>query len=243
MKSIELDNNYIVQIVEKGDLIPDVNDIQLISWKHIKEKNVLVAKVDFSLYNACDYKRILKNFLHLKEKSFRHHVNIGFESNKKHVVAFLCNFNQCNQHHIDFINCLNATLYNNKVDMYNYIYDEVCEFLDRQFSEKNLCDFKDDRCAYKRGTSCTVGCCRHFKIKLLPLTKLVTCEYLKNKSCTAKCISCKLFTCDYLQKNGVKFKIKDIPLLDTFFSPIQKYFIKYKVFTPKEKIIKLICFF
>ena len=63
MKSIELDNNYIVQIVEKGDLIPDVNDIQLISWKHIKEKNVLVAKVDFSLYNACDYKRILKNFL------------------------------------------------------------------------------------------------------------------------------------------------------------------------------------
>ena len=61
MKSIELDNNYIVQIVEKGDLIPDVNDIQLISWKHIKEKNVLVAKVDFYLYNDCDYKKIFKN--------------------------------------------------------------------------------------------------------------------------------------------------------------------------------------
>ena len=42
----------------------------------------------------------------------------------------------------------------------------------------------------------------------------------------------------YLRSKGVQFKIKDILLLDTFFNPIQKYFIKYMVFTPKEKIIK-----
>ena len=42
---------------------------------------------------------------------------------------------------------------------------------------------------------------------------------------------------DYLEKKGIKFKIKDILLLDTFFNPIQKYYIKYMVFTPKEKIL------
>ena len=45
-------------------------------------------------------------------------------------------------------------------------------------------------------------------------------------------------TCDYLEKKGVKFRIKDILLLNTFFNPLQKYFIKIMVFTPKEKIIK-----
>ena len=44
---------------------------------------------------------------------------------------------------------------------------------------------------------------------------------------------------DILRKKGIKFRIRDILLLDTFFNPIQKYFIRYKVFTPKEKIMKL----
>ena len=37
-----------------------------------------------------------------------------------------------------------------------------------------------------------------------------------------------------------EFRIKDILLLDTFFNPIQKYFIRYKVFTPKEKVLKIL---
>ena len=68
---------------------------------------------------------------------------------------------------------------------------------------------------------------------------MILCEYLKEDyTCGAKCISCKLFTCDYLEKKGVKFRIKDILLLNTFFNPLQKYFIKYMVYTPKEKILK-----
>ena len=48
----------------------------------------------------------------------------------------------------------------------------------------------------------------------------------------------KKAVCDYLEKKGIKFRIKDILLLDTFFNPLQKHCIKYMVFTPKEKIIK-----
>ena len=145
----------------------------------------------------------------------------------------------------DFILGINAIFFNTRHERYNYIYDTVCDYLDSFFYGKNLCDFKDNKCGEKRNTAITIGCCRHFKIKLLgPLTRLIPCEYLKeDHTCDAKCISCKLFTCDYLRKKGVIFKIKDILLLDVFFNPVQKYFIKYMVFTPKEKILKKLMLF
>lgn len=40
MQNIELDNNYIVQIVENDYLCPNVDDIQLINWKDIKQKKI-----------------------------------------------------------------------------------------------------------------------------------------------------------------------------------------------------------
>ena len=127
-----------------------------------------------------------------------------------------------------------------KYERYNYIYDTVCDYLDSYFYGKNLCDFKNNKCGEKQNTSSTIGCCHHFKNKWLgPFSKLVPCEYLNtDNTCTAKCISCKLFTCDYLEKKGIKFKIKDILLLNVFFNPLQKYFIKYMVFTPKDIIMK-----
>lgn len=38
MQTIELDNNYVVQVVENDDLCPEVDDIQLINWEDIKQK-------------------------------------------------------------------------------------------------------------------------------------------------------------------------------------------------------------
>ena len=45
-----------------------------------------------------------------------------------------------------------------------------------------------------------------------------------------------------VEKKGIKFRIKDILLLNVFFNPLQKYFIKYMVYTPKEKILKRLIF-
>ena len=63
-----------------------------------------------------------------------------------------------------------------------------------------------------------------------PFSKLVLCEYLnkENYTCDAKCLPCKLFTCDYLESKGIKFKIKDILLLNVFFNPIQKLETRWK---------------
>ena len=128
------------------------------------------------------------------------------------------------------------------------IYDTVCDYLDSYFYGKNLCDFQDNKCGEKRNTSSTTGCCHHFKYKALgPLSKLVLCEYLNKESytCNAKCISCKLFTCDYLKSKEVQFKIKDILLLDTFFNPkifykIHGVYTKGKDFKKANEIIILI---
>ena len=157
----------------------------------------------------------------------------------------MINFDENNKQHNDFILAINTIFYNTRYEQYNYIYDTVCDYLDNYFYGKNLCDFKNNKCGEKINTSSVIGCCRHFKIKWLgPLSKLVLCEYLKEDcTCGAKCILCKLFTCDYLEKKGIKFKVKDILLLNVFLNPLQKYFIKYMVFMPKEKIIKrlLLC--
>ena len=131
---------------------------------------------------------------------------------------------------------------------YEDIYDKVCKHLDDEFYGKNVCDFQNNKCGEKKNTSSLVGCCRPYKNKLIgPLlpascNRVDACEYLdEDKKCSAECISCKLFTCDYLHKKGIQFKIRDIELLKDF-NIVQKYIIKYSVFTPKEKIIKRLLF-
>jgi len=76
---------------------------------------------------------------------------------------------------------------------------------------------------------------------LLPWNKLVKCKYLDDKKCSAKCISCKLYTCDYLHKKEIRFKMEDIELFNEF-NIIQKYILKYSVYMTKEKIIKRLLF-
>ncbi|MCL2592430.1 MAG: hypothetical protein FWD82_03600 [Defluviitaleaceae bacterium] len=131
---------------------------------------------------------------------------------------------------------------------YEMIYDDVCKYLDNEFYGKNVCDFQNNRCGEKRNTNSLVGCCRPYKNKLIsPLlpascNRVNVCKYLdENKKCSVECISCKLFTCDYLHKKGIRFKIKDIESLKDF-NVIQKYILKYSVFTPKEKIINRLLF-
>ena len=235
---IELNNNYFLKIATKTNNLPqnilDIKNLNLIEILKIKK---FLLKIDFNKLNKKHYKKILKKLLFIK-KIYKN--KIGILEDSKKLLGYVINYDKDNQEHNDFILAINAIFFKTRLERYNYIYDTVCDYLDSFFYGKNLCDFKNNKCGEKRNTSSVTGCCHHFKHKWLgPLSKLVLCEHLdEDYSCKAKCISCKLFTCDYLQKKGVKFKIKDILLLNTFFNTLQKYFIKYMVFTPKEKIIK-----
>ena len=239
---INLENDYYIETIEPEDELP-ANSINLEKLKlaDILNKKVITFYINFKRINTREYKKILKRLLFIKNMAIKTKKKIGANKGEKNIVAYISNFNENNKDQQDFILCIKAILYNSRYERYNYIYDTVCGYLDSYFYGKNLCDFQNGKCGEKRGTESTTGCCHHFKHKSLgPFSKLVLCEYLnkENYTCDAKCISCKLFTCDYLRSKGVQFKIKDILLLDTFFNPIQKYFIKYMVFTPKEKILK-----
>lgn len=240
--NINLENNYILDLQQQNN--NEIKTIQEIRWKDVKKEKQLIVKIDFNTFNLKEFKKILRKFQRLKEKTVKHNLQIGNVTNNKTIIGYIANYNDNDVNHNNFIVAINCILYPNKYAMYNRIYDYVCDYLDEQFYKKNLCDFNNDRCGAKVKTNCTVGCCRHYRNKTLgPYlinNKLVVCEYLKDKRCTAKCISCKLFTCDYLQKKGIKFRIKDIFLLNTFFNPIQKMIIKIKVFTKKEDILKLL---
>lgn len=235
---INLDNNYYLEVSNNVDKY--AIDIQNLTIKKIKAKPYLVLKIDFNTFSKEAYKRIIKRFLMIIKIASIYNIELGKKRSHKKQIGFLIHYDRKNKKHNDFISAINAALYPSRYARYNYIYDTVCDYLDSCFYGKNLCDFQDNKCGEKKNTSSTWGCCRHYKYKLLgPLSKFVLCEHLQEDySCDAKCISCKLFTCDYLRKKGVQFKIKDILLLDIFFNSLQKYFIKYMVFTPKEKIIQ-----
>ena len=245
MATINLDNNYDIKIVHNIRELPkNAFDINKLKIFNILSTNQITFKIDFSNISSKQYKKILKQLLRIKSFLIKMKKQIGQQEKDKKIICYVINYDKNNTLQNDFILGINAIFFNTRYERYNYIYDTVCKYLDSFFYGKNLCDFKNNQCGEKRSANSNsyVGCCHHYKIKLLgPLipNNLIPCEHLKeNHTCGAICIGCKLFTCDYLEKQGVKFRIKDILLLDAFFNPLQKYFIKTMVFTPKEKIIK-----
>lgn len=238
---INLNNNYYLKIINNDNIEEDVIDINnMMLFKIFKSKKFLL-KIDFKNLDEKKYKRILKNLLFIKKIVPKKKKQIEISKDSKILLGYIMNYEENNKQQNEFLLGINAIFFNTRYERYNYIYDTVCDYLDDCFYGKNLCDFKDDKCGEKRNTSSVIGCCRHYKNKLIgPILphNFIKCEYLINKRCTIKCIFCKLYTCDYLKHKGIKFKLKDILLLDVFFNPIQKYFIKYSVYTTKDKIIK-----
>ena len=116
---------------------------------------------------------------------------------------------------------------------YSFIYDVICDYIDKKYIDCNYCDFKDDVCVYFRyhkDYNHKNGCCYSDKRGGL-------CKNLVNRTCKIKSISCKLYSCEYLREKGINFRMKDFPLIKYFFNIKQKYYIKYSFFKPKTYVI------
>lgn len=116
---------------------------------------------------------------------------------------------------------------------YSFIYDTVCDYIDNKYLTCNYCEFKDNVCVFFRNNPNIThenGCCYSDARGGL-------CNHLKNNKCEIKSISCKLYSCEYLRKRKVNFRMKNIPLIKYFFNLKQKYFIKYSFFKPKSYVI------
>jgi len=239
---IDLDNNYYLEIITNTiDLPADGIDIENLKLINILKEKRLLLKVNFNNFSKKQYKKLLKRLLFIKKIISKSKTKIGKSEDLKILLGYIINYDENNKEQNDFVLAINAIIaYNTRYKQYRYIYDTVCNYLDGHFYGKNVCDFKDNHCPVTANTSTITGCCKHFKYRWLgPLSKLVVCEHLnKDYTCGVKCIGCKLYTCHYLEKKGIKFRIKDFLLLDAFFNPLQKYVIKYMVYTPRDKVIK-----
>lgn len=211
-------------------------------YKFNIKHNIFIA-IDCNLIkNKGDIKKLIKCFDKLHKKSST--LQIGVVYNHKNILAGFFNTDNIDKKTFeDIIKCIIATTLTSKKEKYGYIYDEVCKYLDDDFKQNNYCDFKDDVCVAKRGLpkekTVTMGCCHRFKPNIY-WGKLQLCEYLKDKQCSAQCITCKLFTCNHI---NIKYNINDIILIDTFFNKVQKFIIRSSFFTPKRKIIKKLLLF
>lgn len=116
---------------------------------------------------------------------------------------------------------------------YSFIYDTVYDYIDNKYLTCNYCDFKNNVCVFFRNNPNIIhenGCCYSDARGGL-------CNHLKNNKCEIKSISCKLYSCEYLRKRKVNFRMKNIPLIKYFFNLKQKYFIKYSFFKPKSYVM------
>lgn len=170
--------------------------------------------------------------------------NIKKYTNKNVVVHFLYEENDIiDDSNIDQyfsiknkIHIIHALNIKNSKKRYSYIYDVVCNYLDNEFKINNICDFKDNKCISVRNNghceeSCN-GCCYGTNREL--------CINFKDGKCNIQSLSCKLFTCRYLKKKGVKFSVNDIDLLKYFFNLRQKYILDTSIFKDKDEIIDLL---
>ena len=122
---------------------------------------------------------------------------------------------------------------------YSYIYDYMCNYLDKNVCV--LCDFKNDRCIANR-----LGLSAHPKDGCCYFRNQGFCKLFKDKKCTNPNISCKLFMCEYVEKNIMKFKslTKNYLLLNYFFNKKQQAILQRNYRKPKSdtmnKILELV---
>lgn len=216
--NIERDNN-----IKIANNIIESRDVRNNFLEKNKYKKIYTTTLNKLL------KPIIKTIIKINKKCNDRYIKLGLNDKMVGLV-------NVNNMELGIINELSKVMkvlsMNTYQEQYEYIYNLVCDDLDKQFSKYNLCKFTNSKCISMR--HCKVkkpliyGCC---------YTKGKVCEYLINSSCSIKCLSCKLFTCRYLRRNGIKYKIKDILLLDIFFNLKQKLIIDSSLYTADFDIL------
>ena len=179
---------------------------------------------DIYIKNDNNFYSNLKKYI--KKKFVRVHLCYDERDIIDDSILEKCNFNNDDKLKIWSVTATNLKNLNVR---YSYIYDKVCDYLDNEFVTNNICGFKDNICkSVENNSHCKesrYGCCYGRNRGL--------CHYLKDNKCSIKSISCKLFTCRYLKKEKINYKINDIVLLKYFFNMRQKFILDTSLFKDK----------
>lgn len=128
----------------------------------------------------------------------------------------------------------------NNEEILSYVYDNISNQLLEEAKQLNYCNFVENKCVSIRYTDNSFpnsdenGCCKNtYK------DKRKNCRYLnENYSCSICSISCRAFTCGYLQKRGIDHSLWQYPLIDCLIKRLYVHKIVFNFFIPKEEMMK-----
>lgn len=206
--------------------------------KKIKNYCYFLPNID---YAVDDNIRILKRIIKLYDYCNRKNIPFGKKEGNERLLAYIKSDTPIEdlKNIEEFFQVL---LIDNKNDMYSYIYDKACDQFDAIFRKNNYCDFKNCSCSCQRNARVShdkMGCCYEFYYRKFDNMPVYTdeCSHLTPTGCDTKCLGCKIFTCRYLKKIGIKFKSDDNFLLRTFLNRKQKDYTDNTYFKTKEEIL------
>lgn len=106
------------------------------------------------------------------------------------------------------------------------------DYIDKENSLNNMCDFKDNLCVSHRelGKKGKTGCCPSF------------CKFTKQGVCSVRNLSCKIFMCNYLENKGYYFTPNTIPILKLHMSPFERFNCFGLLFKPEKKVVSRLWF-
>ena len=203
---------------------------KLIKTNDIKEKFLKDTKNVIFIINTDIDEEVLRPIVQMFDIAKKKGINIGLSN----TIGF------CYVVDDILIRALQALLQDELYRRYEIVYDYICDELDKKFSDNSICQFENDRCIANRkyyNKDKIMGCCYSFKYNGIQFSDVKLCEHQKNSRCDVKCLGCKLFTCDYLKKHGIKFSLENMPIALAFFSKKQREILRTTFFTTKDDVI------
>ena len=221
------ENNVIIDFKEYNSLNSEkIEEIE-------KNINVKLFRVNFS----DDINQNIKLLKTIKKKNDKQKY-CGIEYKEYILIGIVNNANE------EIINCIRAIFIDNRDDRYEFIYNTICNQLDKKWIQKNPCKFENDICICERKNKNPRknGCCYAFWYKNLGtrLYGIHQCEHLHpTVHCKNQNLSCKLFICTYLKKqSSFKIKINKIMLIQVFLNRYQKIIIRNNYFIEKNQFLE-----
>lgn len=249
MKWVLLEKEYIVIVTSKEyesilEKVPDINWVDAQSRKtYRKNGNGTNFVLAIPWQEEMDYEHMKKIALYsIKtiQKYKKGQINLGINREGKNIIGCIILPDEKSMEDISILDILKIAMLDPK-RQYEYIYDTVCQQLDKKFQKNNYCEFKDNSCIANRNgytKDCKMGCCYSFEcVGMLNIINRRRCIHLQNKHCDTACIACKLYTCKYLREKGIYFDCNKILIIDCFFNKKQKEIIQKNFFKTREQIL------
>lgn len=107
-----------------------------------------------------------------------------------------------------------------------------CDYLAKENSLNNMCDFRDNKCVSCRDRNIdrVIGCCQK------------NCKFAHTGVCDVKNISCKLYMCSYIENKGYYFSPYYLPITKKYLNLCQRFFSTCLLFKPLEYQVKVLKF-